>query len=73
MIVPTYEEEFSFSNKLNDTIFSFGAKMPLPFNQEDNEGGASVNIDNSIIYYTKCSRVNSYNNCDIFYSIKKSK
>ena len=72
MIVPTYEEEFSFSNKLNDTIFSFGAKMPLPFNQEDNEGGASVNIDNSIIYYTKCSRVNSYNNCDIFYSIKKN-
>ena len=37
MIVPTYEEEFSYSNKLNDTIFSFGAKMPLPFNQQDNE------------------------------------
>ena len=72
MIVPKYEEEFSFSNKLNDTIFSFGAKMPIPFNQEDNEGGASVNIDNSIIYYTKCSRVNSYNNCDIFYSVKKN-
>ena len=72
MIVPRYEEEFSYSNKLNDTTFSFGAKMPSPFNQEDNEGGASVNIDNSIIYYTKCSRVNSYNNCDIFYSIKKN-
>ena len=72
MIVPRYEEEFSYSNKLNDTTFSFGAKMPLPFNKEDNEGGASVNIDNSIIYYTKCSRVNSYNNCDIFYSIKKN-
>tara|TARA_B100000242_G_scaffold84105_1_gene56128 strand:+ start:884 stop:2788 length:1905 start_codon:yes stop_codon:yes gene_type:complete len=72
MIVPTYEEQFSFSYKLNDTTFSVGSEMPLPFNKEDNEGGASINIDNSIIYYTKCSRVNSYNNCDIFYSIKKN-
>ena len=42
--------------------------MPYPFNQESNEGGASITIDNKILYYTKCIRnKKGYNNCDIYY------
>ena len=42
--------------------------MDYPFNIESNEGGASITIDNKILYYTKCIRnEKGYNNCDIYY------
>jgi outer membrane protein OmpA-like peptidoglycan-associated protein len=35
---------------------------------ESNEGGASITIDNKVLYYTKCIRnKKGYNNCDIYY------
>ena len=66
-IVNTTVEKFIVSNKF-DGKFDVGNSLPYPFNQEDNEGGASVTIDNSILYYTKCIRNETgYNNCDIYY------
>ncbi len=63
-------EEFTFSQK-KDGVFSDGVAMKYPFNRSDNEGGATVTIDNNILYYTKCSRdAKGYNNCDIFYTTK---
>ncbi len=72
IIVPVYEEQFTFSKMNTDGSFDYGKKMPFPFNQGANEGGASISIDNKIICFTKCSEVGSYNNCDIFISIKDS-
>ena len=60
-------EEFVFSTK-QDNMFSIGAALSYPFNQEANEGGASLTIDNKILYYTKCQlNGKGYRNCDIFY------
>ena len=60
-------EEFVFSKK-QDNIFSIGTALSYPFNQEANEGGASLTIDNKILYYTKCQlNDKGYRNCDIFY------
>ncbi|MAW21480.1 MAG: hypothetical protein CMD16_03685 [Flavobacteriales bacterium] len=60
-------EEFVFSTK-QDKMFSIGAALSYPFNQEANEGGASLTIDNKILYYTKCQlNGKGYRNCDIFY------
>ena len=54
-----------------DSTFSSGLPLEFPFNQESNEGGASLSIDNKVLYFTKCIRNSSgYNNCDIFYVIK---
>ena len=63
-------EEFTLSQK-KDGVFSGGNAMKYPFNRTDNEGGATVTIDNNILYYTKCTRDSKgYNNCDIYYTTK---
>ena len=67
-IAETSVEEFTFSQK-KDGVFSNGDAMRYPFNLTDNEGGATVTIDNNVLYYTKCSRDSKgYNNCDIYYN-----
>ena len=69
-IAETSVEEFTFSQK-KDGVFSNGDAMRYPFNLTDNEGGATVTIDNNVLYYTKCSRDSKgYNNCDIYYTTK---
>jgi len=60
-------EEFTWSKKENKT-FEVGSALGYPFNMESNEGGASITIDNKILYYTKCSLTPvGYKNCDIYY------
>ena len=69
-IAETSVEEFTFSQK-KDGVFSYGDAMRYPFNLTDNEGGATVTIDNNVLYYTKCTRDSKgYNNCDIYYTTK---
>lgn len=66
-ITPIIVEEFTWSKKENIT-FEVGNALDYPFNIESNEGGASITIDNKILYYTKCSLTQGgYKNCDIFY------
>jgi outer membrane protein OmpA-like peptidoglycan-associated protein len=66
-IVSTTIEEFVASKKINGA-FQVGQALTYPFNLESNEGGASITIDNSVLYYTKCIRnKKGYNNCDIYY------
>jgi len=66
-ITNTSIEEFVSSRKIKGK-FEIGQALPSPFNLESNEGGASITIDNSVLYYTKCIRSKKgYNNCDIYY------
>jgi len=64
------KEKFMFSLLQNDGTFSEGEEMPEPFNLNDNEGGATLTINNNTLYYTVCkyTKNNTYYNCDIFYS-----
>jgi outer membrane protein OmpA-like peptidoglycan-associated protein/tetratricopeptide (TPR) repeat protein len=64
------KEKFMFSLIQNDGTFSDGEEMPEPFNLNDNEGGATLTIDNNTLYYTVCkyTKNNTYYNCDIFFS-----
>jgi outer membrane protein OmpA-like peptidoglycan-associated protein len=66
---PVFTEKFYFSKKKNG-MFDNGQEMPYPFNMNENEGGASVTIDNNQLFYTVCKDIGSYNNCDIFYTKK---
>ncbi|MCQ2251238.1 MAG: OmpA family protein [Bacteroidales bacterium] len=45
-------------------LFTPGVRMPYPFNTGKTQGGASLTIDNRILYITICS----HDNCDIYYS-----
>jgi len=66
-ITNTSVEEFVSSEKVKGE-FEIGQALPSPFNLESNEGGASITIDNRVLYYTKCIRnKKGYNNCDIYY------
>jgi len=66
-ITNTTVEEFVSSKKVKGK-FEIGEALPSPFNLESNEGGASITIDNRVLYYTKCIRnKKGYNNCDIYY------
>ncbi len=70
-ITETSVEEFVSSAREGD-LFGEGVALPDPFNKESNEGGASITIDNKVLYYTKCIRDRSgYNNCDIYYVNKE--
>lgn len=60
-------EKFVMSNKTNGS-FEKGKALSYPFNQTSNEGGASLTINNNVLYFTKCIRDNKgYNNCDIYF------
>ncbi|GAB4312106.1 MAG: hypothetical protein Kow00127_02490 [Bacteroidales bacterium] len=66
-----YREKFMYSIKSGDR-FSEGKPMPAPFNMNENEGGATVTIDNKTLFYTLCryNKGNTYYNCDICSSKK---
>ena len=61
------KEIFSFSEKRNGQ-FEVGQPMPFPFNQTDNEGGATITIDNELLYYSVAKLENGYLNTDIYVS-----
>ncbi len=64
----TLMEVFSFSERKNGN-FDVGNAMPDPFNRNNNEGGASISLDNRHIYFTICKdEGGSQLNCDIYYS-----
>ncbi|MBT3417961.1 MAG: OmpA family protein [Flavobacteriales bacterium] len=66
-ILNKYSEVFVYSEGGLGS-FNIGKEMPLPFNKNSNEGGATITIDNNVLYFTICSKFNSgYNNCDIYY------
>ncbi|MFH0866267.1 MAG: OmpA family protein, partial [Bacteroidota bacterium] len=66
----TYKEKFMYSER-KDGSFDEGTEMPYPFNENDNEGGATLTVNNKQLYYTVCKLLkdNSYLNCDICTSI----
>jgi len=71
-ITNTTIEEFFTSEKIMGN-FEIGQALPSPFNLGSNEGGASITIDNKVLYYTKCIRnKKGYNNCDIYYVNRKN-
>jgi outer membrane protein OmpA-like peptidoglycan-associated protein/tetratricopeptide (TPR) repeat protein len=63
------KEKFMYSLR-KDGEFGRGQLMPYPFNKFDNEGGATVTINNKLLYYTLCKYTSDrrYYNCDICYS-----
>lgn len=61
-------EVFMFSERKNGE-FDKGNPMPDPFNKNNNEGGATISVDNKHIYFTICKDEGGTQvNCDIYYS-----
>ena len=61
-------ERFSRAKRIGTNRFEKGAPMPLPFNTQTNEGGATLTIDNKDLYYTRCIIRNRKLDCNICYS-----
>ncbi|MBN3035851.1 MAG: OmpA family protein [Bacteroidales bacterium] len=61
-----YQERFMHSNHSNGG-FAPGNEMPFPFNRYEDEGGATITIDNRQLFYTVCqyNKGHTYYNCDI--------
>mgnify|MGYP000724999997 CR=1 FL=1 len=71
-VIDKKSEDFVFSEGSLEDSFNDGEDMPFPFNQNNNEGGASITIDNKVLFFTICSKFSSsYNNCDIYYVEKE--
>jgi outer membrane protein OmpA-like peptidoglycan-associated protein len=67
-----YIEKFVMSEN-EGSGFSEGDPIPAPFNQGQNEGGATITVNNKIIFFTVCRKdMKGYNNCDIWYCEKKA-
>jgi outer membrane protein OmpA-like peptidoglycan-associated protein/tetratricopeptide (TPR) repeat protein len=65
----TFKERFMYSLR-QDGEFERGNLMPPPFNKHNNEGGATLTINNKLLYYTLCKYASGrrYYNCDICFS-----
>lgn len=63
-------ELFSYSMRNKKGEFEVGQPMKAPFNKSgNNEGGASLSIDNKHVYFTICKdEGGAQANCDIYYS-----
>jgi len=64
----SFIERFMYSKRNADGEFDNGEFMPYPFNQQNNEGGATLTVDNSELFYTVCKMEKNYLNCDIYTS-----
>lgn len=63
------EIEVFYSSQRKNGKFDEGQPLESPFNQNSNEGGASLSIDNKHLYYTICKDEGGVQiNCDIYYS-----
>jgi len=69
-----FAEKFFISERLPNGLFDEGREMEFPFNMRENEGGATLTIDNKELFYTVCENKtcsetkSNYYNCDIYYS-----
>lgn len=63
-------EIFTFSMRNQEGIFEHGWELEHPFNKVENEGAATLTIDNNDLYYTVCVRDHQtkYLNCDLYHS-----
>ncbi len=62
-------ERFCVSKRKGINRYDMGEIMPFPFNEQPNEGGAALTIDNRELYYTRCVISNTRDlDCDICYS-----
>ncbi len=62
-----YVERFCVAKKLPDGKFEVGKPLPDPFNNQPNEGGATLTINNKQMFFTRCKYLpNNYFNCDIY-------
>lgn len=51
-------------------MFEAGNPMPMPFNNNNNEGGASLTADNQLMFFTICKNEGGEGlNCDLYYSV----
>jgi outer membrane protein OmpA-like peptidoglycan-associated protein len=63
-------EEFTLATKAG-SVFTKGEALESPFNENFNEGGASITADNKELFFTVCQvDGDGYQNCDI-YTCKK--
>ena len=64
------KEVFTFSLRNHEGVFEQGWEMEQPFNKVENEGAATLTIDNNDLYYTVCFRdpKTKYLNCDLYHS-----
>ena len=65
------KESFSKAERTANGNFDRGGPLPEPFNTGLNEGGPSINANNTELYFTVCRETkDGYRNCDIYFSRK---
>jgi outer membrane protein OmpA-like peptidoglycan-associated protein len=69
-----YQEKFMYSERNINGDFDVGNEMPYPFNTNENQGAASITIDNKTLYFVFCDYIKKtgYYNCDICESERKN-
>lgn len=63
-------EDFFVSEKTDDG-WSPSVNMGPPLNTRGNEGAQSLSSDGTLMFFSACSKLDSYGSCDIYYSRKR--
>jgi len=69
-----YKEKFMYSERGDNGEFDAGTEMPSPFNTTENQGAATITVDNKTLYFVYCeyAKKSTYYNCDICMSAKQN-
>ncbi len=66
--INTVKNEDFFISRLNNGAWAQATNAGRPLNSDNNEGAQTLSSDGSYMYFTACSRYDSYGRCDIYFS-----
>lgn len=62
------DEQFFFSQNINDTTWSLAIDIGPPINTEGDEGAMTVSPDGQFLFYSACNNADGFGSCDLYVS-----
>lgn len=64
----SYEEDFFFSGRYEDSIWGRAVNLGPPINTDWNEGALTISPDGQYLFFAGCGRPDGYGSCDLYWS-----
>ena len=67
------QEEFFYSDRINDSLWKKALNLGPPINTPGNEGGLFISPDGRFLFFAACERDDGIGSCDIYWSKRLGK
>jgi outer membrane protein OmpA-like peptidoglycan-associated protein len=68
-----FQEEFFYSDRINDSLWRKALNLGPPINTSGNEGGLFISPDGRFLFFAACERDDGVGSCDIYWSKRLGK